>query len=285
MDESTTPLRIASRRILIGGGSEPYRIVPGVLSMQGAWITGFEPLDENTVLDSETLDLGDKWVTPSFVNAHTHIALGVMRGMDVETASAGNMVEEVFFRFESKCTKEDVLAFARVGAYACLMNGVGHIWDHYYHGDVVAQAMREVGLTGVVAPTLQDLSGPGKEMWVDSLGATQAIHSDYGYASRGIFAALGPQATDTVSAALWTRALKWSEQWDIPIHAHLAQSLEEVQRCRERHGLTPVEWLRSLGILDGAPGAVFAHALFATEQDLSLLDAHRHHLVFCPYSN
>ena len=80
--------------------------------MQGSWITGFESIDETTVLDEGVLDFGDRLVTPAFVNAHTHIALGVMRGMDVESASAGNMVEEVFFRFESKCSKQDVEAFA-----------------------------------------------------------------------------------------------------------------------------------------------------------------------------
>ena len=95
MDSSPTP---CAARI----APHPYRrrhralrTVPGILTIEGAWITGFEPLDDNTVFSQDTLDMGDKWITPSFVNAHTHIALGVMRGMDVESASAGNMVEEV----------------------------------------------------------------------------------------------------------------------------------------------------------------------------------------------
>ena len=145
MSDESPILRIASRRILVGGGETPLQLTSGILSIQGSWISGFEPLDENTVLDEDVVDLGERWVTPAFVNAHTHIALGVMRGLDVESGSAGNMVEEVFFTFESKCSREDIAAFARVGAYACLMNGVGHVWDHYYHGDVVAKAMLDVG--------------------------------------------------------------------------------------------------------------------------------------------
>jgi cytosine/adenosine deaminase-related metal-dependent hydrolase len=198
--------------------------------------------------------------------------------------SAGNIVEEVFFQFEERCSRSDIEAFARVGAYDCLMNGVGQIWDHYYHGDVVAKAMREVGLTGVVAPTLQDLSGPGKDAWVDNLGATQAIQSDLSFADNGIFAALGPHATDTVSEALWRRTLKWSEQWGIPIHAHLAQSIEELNRAEERHGCSPTTWLNRLGVLDGEAGCVFAHGLFSRREDLAQLDPRRHSLVFCPYS-
>ena len=82
--------------------------------------------------------------------------------------------------------------------------------------------MLEVGLSGVVAPTLQDLSGPGKDRWVDSLSATQGICASF---NRSIFAALGPHATDTVSEALEANG-QMVRQWDVPIHAHLAQVLK-----------------------------------------------------------
>eukprot|EP00971_Amphidinium_carterae_P302339 6007619-Amphidinium_carterae.1 len=35
------------------------------------------------------------------------------------------------------------------------------VWEHYYHGMALAEALSETGLAGVVCPTLQDLSGPG----------------------------------------------------------------------------------------------------------------------------
>ena len=287
MSETQEVIRISSRRIVIGGGTQPLSIQPGCISMQGAWITGvdlWENYAEELARAEGVTDFGDRLISPAFINPHSHLSLGVMRGMDVESSATGNMVEEVFFRFESHCRREDVLAFARIGAYESLLNGVGLVWDHYYHADAIVQALKEVGLAGVVAPTLQDVDGPGKDAWVDGLSATQALNSDLDAANRGIFAAMGPHATDTVSESLWKRVRTWSERWNVPIHAHLAQSLEEVQRCQERQGCTPVEWLNQLGVLDVAQGAAFAHGLYLTERDLGLLNAERHTLVACPYS-
>jgi cytosine/adenosine deaminase-related metal-dependent hydrolase len=230
------------------------------------------------------MDFGDRLVTPALINAHTHLALGVMRGMNVEVAAAGNMVEELFFGFESQLDAADVRAFARMGAYESLLHGVGLVWEHYYEAPAIVEAMRDVGLSAVVAPTLQDLAGPGVSASDAQLQATEEIHRDARLREAGIFAALGPHATDTVSAELWGRARQMSEAQGLPVHAHLAQSVEEYTRAWERHGCSPTEWLQRLGILDLEAGAVFAHLLYASAADLDRLDAGRHRPIFCPYS-
>lgn len=55
----------------------------------------------------------------------------------------------------SSLTEQDVDAFARLGAYDCLLSGTTCVWDHYYFGEAIAKAARSVGLCAVVAPTLQ----------------------------------------------------------------------------------------------------------------------------------
>jgi cytosine/adenosine deaminase-related metal-dependent hydrolase len=222
-------------------------------------------------------------ITPAFVNGHTHLALGFLRGADMEDACRSNMVEEFFFAIETQMSTDDIRAFARMGAYESLLAGVGFVWDHYYAGDVVAEALAEVGLAGVVAPTLQDISGPGEAAWERQLEATVAIDDSDALRAAGVYAALGPHATDTVSESLWRRAQELAVTRDLPIHAHLAQSPEEFLRARARHGKSPVEWLHDIGALE-VGRCTFAHAIFASRGDLARLDPTRHTLVFCPYS-
>ena len=194
------------------------------------------------------------------------------------------MVREFYFGIERNLEPGDVAAFTRMGAYECLLSGVGLVWDHYYHAEAVAEALVDTGLAGVVAPTLQDLSGPGVQWRAAQLRATESIARSKELAGRGIVAAVGPHATDTVSEELWRECCDLARSLDLPLHAHLAQSLEEHSFSIERRGEPPARWLASSGVLDGVRGAAFAHAIYVSEPELAMLDARRDLLVFCPCS-
>ncbi|HEX6242522.1 MAG TPA: amidohydrolase family protein [Polyangiales bacterium] len=228
------------------------------------------------------VDLGDRLVTPAFVNAHTHLALSFLRG--VPAGVRNNLVEDLYFHFESKLTAEDVRAFSRMGAYESLLSGVGFVWDHYYGGQAVAEALLDTGLAGVSAPTLQDLAGPDKHGADAALEATLAIAREARYRDAGVFAALGPHATDTVSPALFRRVAELAAQERLPVHLHLAQSYDELVRLEKREGRSPLALLLREGVLQRAPHVVMAHALFSSEAELRTLDHDRHTLVFCPSS-
>ena len=101
-------------------------------------------------------DFGDRLITPAFVNAHSHLALGFLRGAAPPSVLRGNMVRQFYFEIEERLEPGDVEAFARMGAFESLLHGVGLVWDHYYHGVSVARALVTTGLAGVVAP---DASG------------------------------------------------------------------------------------------------------------------------------
>jgi cytosine/adenosine deaminase-related metal-dependent hydrolase len=228
------------------------------------------------------VDLGDRLVTPAFVNAHTHLALGFLRGLPAGVRN--NLVEELYFQFESKLTPDDVRAFSRMGAYESLLSGVGFVWDHYYGGTAVAEALLDTGLAGVTAPTLQDLAGPGRHQADAAIAATLSIAHDARYADAGVFAALGPHATDTVSPGLFRRVAELAAQERLPVHLHLAQSYDELLRLEKREGRSPLGLLSREGVLERAPHVVLAHALFTPEPELRTLDRERHTLVFCPSS-
>ena len=268
------------------------RFAPAAVRIEGAEIvsidrgdeddadTPFDP-DEETV---EVVDLGDRPVTPAFVNAHTHLALGFLRGASVREASAGDIVEEYFFRIEKGLRAEDVRAFVRMGAYESLLHGVAFCWDHYYFGEAVADGMTDAGMAGAVAPTVQDVAGPGVGRLDEQLEATERMHSDPARREQGIYAAYGPHATDTVSETLWGRLAALAERHRLPIHSHAAQSPREVHRALERHGTTPVDWLRSTGVLEAAPSSLLVHCLYARRSELEPLADLDVTLGFCPYA-
>jgi len=225
-------------------------------------------------------DFGGRPVVPSFVNGHTHLGMAPLRGLTSRTARSGDVVKDLFFRIEQHLTPEDVLAFTRLAGFECLLMGVGEVWDHYYYGESIAQALLEVGLTGTVAPTLQDLDGPGKERAEDELEATHLIASSTRLRAFGIDAALGIHASDTASDGLLAQAGDLARELNLPVHLHFLQSEAEFVHAKRT---SSVRTRAMLDILAGT-NLVIAHALFADHAEVRELCAAGATLAFCPLS-
>ncbi len=275
-------LCLSTRRCRVHGRPD---WTPARVDVRHGVIEAVHPLDEAPPPPdgATSIDLGDRLLVPSFVNAHTHLALQGLRGAKAPAALQGNLVEDVFFRWETALGPEDVRAFTRVAALECALHGIGVVFDHYYHAEAVAAGLRDVGLAGVIAPTLQDLDGPGRDHAETALAATEALRAD-AWSEAGIVPAVGPHATDTVSAELWRRALELAERHGLALHAHVAQSAEEARRCLDRHGVSPVAWLEREGLLHVDVPQLLVHVLYLDDADLARLDPTRHVLGSCPFS-
>ncbi len=255
---------------------------------EGSSATGSRsaPVGAEAATDATTaqIDLGDKLLAPAFVDAHTHLAMSAFRGRVAAEAHRGFVVEDLFFALEERLDAADVRAFTRMGAYEAMLHGVACVYDHYYEGAAVAQGLADVGLAGVVAPTLQDISGPGMDRFEDSLATTLELHANATLRSAGIFAALGPHATDTVSQRAWLKIAELSDKHGLPIHGHLAQSAREWDRAMERHGRSPSAFLSDLGLFRQAAGSLWAHGIWLSLRELPALRRGPNILVMCPAS-
>ena len=231
--------------------------------------------------DATVIDVGSSPVVPAFVNGHSHLALAPLRGIASLARRTKNVVTDTFFRFEQHLTAADVRVFSRLGAFESALHGVGQVWDHYYFGEEVAEALSEVGLGGFVAPTLQDLSGPGAAQSGEELAATLRIHSSTRLRDAGVCAALGPHASDTVSCELFQQVADVARQEGLSVHLHLAQSAEEIEAGGGRFpgGLSEVV----LGRLGGAK-VVVAHGLYLDDTEVGKLASAGCVLAYCPYS-
>ena len=288
------------RKVLIGdrlagtSADNPCQETAGRIVIQGSEIQSVEPCQKKAyptaktkwlLEDPDLTDVSGRLLSPSFINAHTHIAMSMFRGLNCGPAARGNMIEDLFFHLESRLRPEDVLAFSRMGAWENLFSGNGLVWDHYYHGEAVAKALEETGLCGVVAPTLQDLAGPGKEACEKQWEATLAIHSSENYRQKGILAAFGPHATDTVSDRLWSRIAEHADISKLPVHSHHSQSPEEFERCQARHRCSPTVRLDRLGMFDRRIPHLLVHNIYCHKSELNIFLKPGITLGFCPFSS
>ena len=291
---------IFSERVLTSAYATPQ---PTLVETLGPTISHVTPMPRvefearfqgaQSPLAGEAIDLKAQLVTPAFVNSHTHLPMAALRGIEGTAAAlSGNVVADLYFTVEKEMEEADVRAFARMGCYESLLNGVGFVWEHYYHGKALAEALVDTGLAGIVAPTLQDRAGPGVPLLEAALQETMDIDDNAQLRGRGIGAAVGPHATDTVSEALWRRCGDLARARGLPLHAHVGQFADEYAQVQREQGCSPVAWLGRMGLLGeageaagGGPGFLLVHGQWASRRDLALLDPARHVPVLCPHSH
>jgi len=292
MDSSTqlAPENITRRIIceqVVLPNSTGLQVVPAAVDISGSTIIAVHKdidclprLPTSTPCDT----LKNSLLTPSFVDSHTHLALTCLRGLNPSSAVDTNLVEAFFYRIEAHMSSEDVRAFVRVGGLEAMMSGTGLVWDHYYYPEAIAAGLQDIGLAGVIAPTLQDRGGPGASALEAHIDATTTIATSQQYIDAGIHAALGLHASDTVSGSLLQRCSDLATQFQLPIHCHIAQSCEEIERVRQLDNCGAGEHLLQSGILDAAPQSLLVHGIFLTESELKRLGQKNVTLALCPHS-
>src|SRR5262249_49532945 len=70
---------------------------------------------------------------------------------------------------------------------------------------------------------------------------------------------------------------------DLPVHVHLHETAEEVERSRAEHGVRPLERLQRLGLL--GPNLIAVHAVHMEKQEVEVLARHGCSVAHCPSSH
>ncbi len=225
----------------------------------------------------KTIDASGKLAMPGLINAHTHIAMALFRGLYADDPRS---IYAIMFPVEENLETEHVYHLGLLGAVECLKGGATTIVDHYYFADAIARAVETVGLRGVLGHTIADrlAAFTGKH---EKARALRFLREWQNRTSR-ITPVLAPHSPETVSVETLSELKRISDREDVLLHVHLAQSQQEIEYIRQTHGVTPVELLDRIGFL-GA-NVLAAHSVFVTEPDIDRLAAHQVNVVFCPTS-
>ncbi len=221
-----------------------------------------------------------KLLIPGLVNAHTHLAMTLFRGLAQDRPLMDWLEKEVWPR-ERKLTGEIVHWFSLLGLVEMIRSGTTVFADMYFFMEEVAEAVEKAGVRavlsyGIIAPTPERLEPELKK-------AENFAREWDGKAEGRIRAALSPHAPYTCGPEVWKKAVALCRELRIPIHTHLAETAEEVARWQKEKGRSPVEWLEELGVF-GVP-TLAAHCVHLSEKDMEILAAHGVSAVHCPTSN
>jgi 5-methylthioadenosine/S-adenosylhomocysteine deaminase len=226
--------------------------------------------------------LADHLVTPGFVNAHTHAAMALLRGVGDDLPLQRWLGERVWPLEAGLVSAEFVYDGTRLAALEMLRAGTTCCSDMYFYPDQSARALRALGMravVGIIAIEFPTAYATDAEDYLrKGLAARDALRDD-----PLVSFTLAPHAPYTVADNTLARIAMLAEELDLPLHTHIHETEHEITESLAKHGTRPLARLDRLGLVSERLIAVHAVHLDATE--ISLLAQRGATVAHCPSSN
>jgi len=221
---------------------------------------------------------------PGLINAHTHVPMTILRGV-ARDKPLKEWLHEIW-KYEARMGREEVLAGARLGVMEMMLSGTTTIADMYFYEEEVARAVLEAGIRAVLSYGLIDMRNwvRDEEKTERELRETERFIKEWHMAEDGrIRAAVAPHAAYTCSKEILIRSAELAKSRGLVLHIHLSETRREVEEVRSKTGLSPPDYLESLGVL--GPNVLAAHGVWLQEREIDLVAERGASVVHCPASN
>ncbi|OPY33205.1 MAG: metal-dependent hydrolase [Methanomassiliicoccales archaeon PtaU1.Bin124] len=226
----------------------------------------------------EVIEAGGDIVMPGMVNTHSHIAMSVMKGV-ADDVPFGKFLDKVF-AIDSDRQEKDLLAGAKLGAMEMLLSGTTTFVDMYYSEDIIAKAVQQAGLRGVLCWAVLDVQfTTQKGVPLDNCKRFFAEHKD----QERIYPGIGLQGVYVCSTETFQASEEFSRSSGALMHFHLSETRKEVYDHKDKTGKRPADYLESIGVLSDR--CLAAHSAWLTINEVKALGRNGCSIATCPVSN
>jgi cytosine/adenosine deaminase-related metal-dependent hydrolase len=260
---------------------------------------GAGPADAGRWPGATRIDGSGLLVTPGLVNTHHHLYQWITRGYATDATLFGWLT--ALYPVWARLTPELLSDAAAANLAWMALTGCTTTMDHHYvfprdGGDLLAAeigAARRIGLRFHATRGSMNLGQSQGGLPPDSLveshdgilaagqDAVRRWHDPAPDAMTRI--ALAPCSPFSVTGELMRDCASLARELGVRLHTHLAETSDEESYCRERHGMTPVEYAESLGWL--GPDVWLAHCVHLSEAAVRRIAASGTGVAHCPTSN
>lgn len=219
---------------------------------------------------------------PGLVNAHTHSAMSLMRGIADDRPLMEWLTDHIW-PLEQRWMGE---TFVRDGTDLAMAEmirgGITCFNDMYFFPEVTAQRVIKAGMRSVLGMILVDFpsawaSGPSEYLEKGLALRDEMLHEPL------LSFAFAPHAPYSVSDEPLLRIATLAAELEVPIHMHLHETAGEIEQSCKQYGMRPISRLKQLELL--GPGYIAVHMTQLTSDEIAAIAESGISVVHCPESN
>jgi cytosine/adenosine deaminase-related metal-dependent hydrolase len=224
-----------------------------------------------TIVGESVTDAKNGYLIPGLVIGHSHLYGAFMRGCKfpvINSISFREQLEQLYWKLDGGLSLEDAYYSAKVMAIDHIRCGVTTIFDHHASGTDILGGLSalkkawtdEIGLRGVYCFETSD-----------RFDVAQAISENAAFDKKATRGMCGSMFGMHASMSLCERTLDQIKEalGKMPIHVHVAESLEDQTECAARYGKRIVERFADKGLIN--PGSLFAHCIHINEKEAAIM--------------
>ncbi len=244
-------------------------------------MSDFYKVDKNSI--DTIIDGSGSMVLPGLINGHTHIYSTLARGIELpfNPKSFKDILDQLWWKFDRVLEKEDCYISGLVYGIESIKCGVTTLIDHHASGSDIVGTLNvikkaicdDLGMRGVFCFETSDRFDLNKCI-EENISFSKTSNSNY----CGVF---GMHASMSLSED--SLAVINEKKGNLPIHVHVAESIEDVADSLLKYDKTVIERFDNHNIL--APKSILAHCVHINDTEARLLKESNVFVALNPTSN
>ena len=231
---------------------------------------------------AETIDLPRHALIPGLVNAHTHAAMSLFRGL-ADDLHLMDWLNNHIWPAEAKWVSDKFVRDGTALAIAeMIKSGTTCFSDMYFFPEDTAQVALAAGMRAVVGLILIDFPTVYAQDAEEYLHKGLKLHDDL-RTSDLIKTAFAPHAPYTVSDGPLQKLSTLNNELNLPVHIHVHETAHEVDEAVKQTGKRPLERLDNHDLLN--LNLVAVHMTQLNDDEIEAMAKAGASVVHCPESN
>ncbi len=222
---------------------------------------------QSVTAEDKVIDCSQHIVMPGLANMHTHLGMTFLRGSG-EDMELMQWLEKKILPAERRLKDHDVYRWTYHGAVEALKSGTTTVCDFYFFPFSMAKAIEDVGLRAWVGSDVQDKKTPH----ADSVDAALWLSEQFidAYKKHLLITPIAyAHSPYACSEKTLHNVKKLAEKYTVRFAMHLAETRYEVDYCKQKYGVFPVQAVANLGLCDD--NTIFAHCTWITKDEIKML--------------
>jgi 5-methylthioadenosine/S-adenosylhomocysteine deaminase len=231
---------------------------------------------------AEVVERPHHLLIPGLINAHTHAAMALLRGIADDIPLMAWLQEHIWPAEQRWMSAEFVEHGTELAIAEMLLGGTTTFNDMYFFPEVVARSAARIGMRACVGMILIKFPTVWAGDSAEYLRKGLALRDEY----KGhplITTAFAPHAPYTVDDEYLVKIRRLADELEIPVHTHVHETADEVLGSVVDCGDRPLARLDRLGLV--SPILMAVHMTQLDDAEIARLAAAGAHVVHCPESN
>lgn len=230
-------------------------------------------------IGEKVIDATNKVIMPGLINTHAHIAMSIFRGT-FEGCNLYTWLNEKIWPVEAKLTEEEVYNATMLSILEMISTGTTCVNDHYFMSNQIRKALEETKMRAMITRVLMDSdSQEASKQRIDefiNLYETRDQNSDL------ISYSVSPHGLYTCSDSLLEKSRELAMKYNLPIHTHFLESIDEIDDIYKLHREKASSVLKKY--FDGIH-IILAHGVKIDDEDIEILKSMDCGIAHNPISN